>query len=1112
MMVKIVALSILATLLACGDGGSRSKNQSKGSSGGNGTPPVFALTEGGSVNIANQTAFAFRGTCTTEGAEITVTLGTFEPKTVSCKNFVWELPLDTSILDQIPNNVAISLTIAEAGSQNPVSIEIKKDTEPPTVGLGSFKPSVITSFNQGEYSLEGICSEEGIVSVSMGDLETQTIACQNAQDWSLELDVRALTTEQVNLVISMVDELGNPSAQGSVALTRDIEGPQVSITTTVMARAITLANQGSYNLEGSCEEGGRSVKVTIGSLAMESVTCTSDSWAIMGKDVASLDDGDVSLLVTQQDEHRNQAIVSLNVIKDITPPSLEVTSSLVINIANKESYQAIEGTCEGSEQVMLTLGSAAVEGVSCAISAWSFAIADTLAEGNHRLTITQEDEWGNTSTKTPLLVKDITAPSFTFASNLGINAANKGQFSVSGTCNEVGTITVTVATFAPVTATCNGSSWATPGVDASSLEEGSVSLSASMVDDAGNPATDILSSITKNTTTWGVAINILGVITSNNETSYIVSGTCSSHTGDVTVTVGTTSSVTATCSSGTWSTTGIDVSALAEGSVSVTALFGTNADQGSHTAITTKDTVAPSIAISSSLAGSINKENQDDYAVSGTCDENTATVSVSVGGLADRTASCDGSAWSIADYNATSATGDSVSITARIEDANGNNQNATPISVARDIVLPTVSITSSRKISKAGQIDVDLEGTCSEVDQEVGVTIGSEDEVRVSCTATGWEYNNIDLSDAAKFPEGIIAVTLTHEDLAGNLLAVNDATTQLDKDITDPILSAASHPLNPINIGNETNYTFRGGCSGSIHQITISVTGISDSYEANCGANWVLNVTNLDTLEESSSIDVTLRVEDDHGNYAEITTNFVKDTTAPTVTINTLTEVMAATDLANYPVSGTCSEDSISVTVDASSVTPTVQPTCSIAEGDSAGTWSTTLDISSFTTVISFSARQTDAAGNQGRAREKTLGLSGARLYFERQNLALGKEHSCAVTKDNKVLCWGIASSGQLGDGSSTNRDHPVYVIDGDGSTTHLTDIVEVTAGSLHTCALKSSGGVLCWGTAGSGQLGNGGTTHTNHPVSVKESESNSTSNLSGIIQITAGRLSYLRS
>ena len=119
------------------------------------------------------------------------------------------------------------------------------------------------------------------------------------------------------------------------------------------------------------------------------------------------------------------------------------------------------------------------------------------------------------------------------------------------------------------------------------------------------------------------------------------------------------------------------------------------------------------------------------------------------------------------------------------------------------------------------------------------------------------------------------------------------------------------------------------------------VVGLVGSYEANCEANWEVNATNLTSLGESSRIDVTLRVEDDHGNYFEIATYFAKDTTAPTVTLDTIPEVTETTDLANYPVSGTCSEGGVSVEVGASSVTPTVQPTCSIASGEYHGTWST---------------------------------------------------------------------------------------------------------------------------------------------------------------------------
>ena len=193
----------------------------------------------------------------------------------------------------------------------------------------------------------------------------------------------------------------------------------------------------------------------------------------------------------------------------------------------------------------------------------------------------------------------------------------------------------------------------------------------------------------------------------------------------------------------------------------------------------------------------------------------------------------------------------------------------------------------------------------------------------------------------------------------------------------------------------------------------------------------------------------------------------------------------------------------MSVVVDASGVVPTTQPVCG------AGRWSTTLDISDLSGTISFSALQTDAAGNLGRASERTIELEEVKLYFEQQKLAVGNQHSCAVTKDKKVLCWGENTNGELGNDSTDNTSYPVYVVDGDNSTIHLTNIVEVAVGNGYTCALKSSGEVLCWGNGSNGRLGNGEISDKDHPALVKiqnaDSSLSSLSNLSNIVQITAG-------
>jgi alpha-tubulin suppressor-like RCC1 family protein len=94
--------------------------------------------------------------------------------------------------------------------------------------------------------------------------------------------------------------------------------------------------------------------------------------------------------------------------------------------------------------------------------------------------------------------------------------------------------------------------------------------------------------------------------------------------------------------------------------------------------------------------------------------------------------------------------------------------------------------------------------------------------------------------------------------------------------------------------------------------------------------------------------------------------------------------------------------------------------------------------------------------------------------------IAAGASRSCALTSTGGVKCWGLNDFGQLGDGTTGNRLTPVDV---SGLTSGVTAIA---AGSFHSCGLTRTGGVKCWGLNGSGQLGDGTTVNHGTPVGVR--------------------------
>jgi alpha-tubulin suppressor-like RCC1 family protein len=74
------------------------------------------------------------------------------------------------------------------------------------------------------------------------------------------------------------------------------------------------------------------------------------------------------------------------------------------------------------------------------------------------------------------------------------------------------------------------------------------------------------------------------------------------------------------------------------------------------------------------------------------------------------------------------------------------------------------------------------------------------------------------------------------------------------------------------------------------------------------------------------------------------------------------------------------------------------------------------------------------------------------------QQIAAGDLHTCALTTDGWVLCWGSNAQGQLGSAAAPTQTAPITVTD------LISGVQQIAAGGSHTCALTAAGGVRCWG------------------------------------------------
>jgi alpha-tubulin suppressor-like RCC1 family protein len=93
--------------------------------------------------------------------------------------------------------------------------------------------------------------------------------------------------------------------------------------------------------------------------------------------------------------------------------------------------------------------------------------------------------------------------------------------------------------------------------------------------------------------------------------------------------------------------------------------------------------------------------------------------------------------------------------------------------------------------------------------------------------------------------------------------------------------------------------------------------------------------------------------------------------------------------------------------------------------------------------------------------------------------LSSGGDHSLGLTSTGVAYAWGLNTSGQLGDNTTSSRLSPVTVVGG------ITNWSQVSAGDIHSLGVTSTGIAYAWGSNDSGRLGDTTATTRSSPVTV---------------------------
>ena len=189
----------------------------------------------------------------------------------------------------------------------------------------------------------------------------------------------------LGLLSCRIDQIGDGNGEATASA--------LAITS---APAINLANESNYQISGSCTGEGENstLQVSVGNGELETVPCINFSWQLTDDffSVSEMADGETVEIVMVEGESE----VRVTIVKDITPPTINVVGPRPINGTNQSSYSLL-GTCsEVGQQVSVAIGTLPRELVDCIDGRWILADYDVskLISASTFITVNTKDGCG----------------------------------------------------------------------------------------------------------------------------------------------------------------------------------------------------------------------------------------------------------------------------------------------------------------------------------------------------------------------------------------------------------------------------------------------------------------------------------------------------------------------------------------------------------------------------------------------------------------------------------------------------------------------------------------------------------------------------------------------